>query len=427
MSSPQEVGSTVLEPPDVISPELYGARGYPHEGWARLRREAPVSRVEQPGFDPFWAITKHADIVWVSKQPTRFLNEPRMTMVHDSLRPPREERGRGRRLFRMLLNMDNPDHRAYRALAFGWFTPQSLRRRRGRIEEIARRILDDLEARGREGECDFVTEVAGRLPLKVIAEILGVPEKDEPLVLELSNQGIGAQDPEFQRYGLSPRESRRAAIQNLLQYFSELAEDRRRSPRDDLSTVLAHARLDGEPLPMTELLSYFALIAVAGHETTRNATSGGMTALLERPQWWARLRADPSLVEPCVEEILRFTSPVIQFARTAAEDAELRGRRIRAGDTLVLFYPSANRDESVFERPQEFRADRSPNPHLAFGIGEHFCLGANLARLELRVMFRALAERLDHAEIAAPPQYLASSFVGGVKHLPIRYRFRARS
>jgi cytochrome P450 len=324
----------------------------------------------------------------------------------------------------MLLNMDPPEHRRHRRIAFGWFTPRALQRLRPRIEEIARGILDDIANGGELSECDFVTDVAARLPLKVISEILGVPEKDEGLVLELSNRGVGAQDPEFSAGYSSPREARRQAFRRLFGYFAELAAERRKNPKEDFASLLANAEINGKPLPDAELLSYYGLIAVAGHETTRNATSGGLNALLSNPDQWRALRNDLSLLDTAVEEIIRWTSPVIQFSRTAVEDVELRGEKIRAGDALVLFYPSANRDEEVFDDPFQFRVDRSPNPHVAFGIGEHFCLGANLARMELRVLFRQLAERLEHVEPAGSIEYLHSSFVGGVKHLPIRYRLR---
>jgi cytochrome P450 len=419
--------SLTLQNIDVINAEHYGAHGYPHEEWALLRREAPVFRYERPGFDPFWAITRHEDIIWISKQPDLFLNRPRMAMFHNDLRPQGTPGSGGSGPvtgFRSLLNMDPPDHREYRKLAFGWFTPRSLRKLQPRVEAIARRILDDIMRDGEIAECDFVTDVAARLPLKVIAEILGVPERDERLVFELSNQGVGSQDPEFRQEGLSARESRREALRSLFSYFANLAAERRSNPRDDLATVLANAKVNGHVLPDTELLSYFGLIAVAGHETTRNATSGGLWALLEHPDELKRLQEDPLLLNTAVEEIIRWSSPVIQFTRTAVYDVELRGQKIRAGDTLVLFYPSANRDEEVWDDPFRFRVDRSPNPHLAFGIGEHFCLGANLARMELRVMFRQIAERLEYVEAVGPPEYLHSSFVGGVKHLPIQYKLR---
>jgi len=418
--------SVPLTDVDVISPEVFGAGGYPHAAWARLRREDPLHRVELEGFDPFWAVTKHADVKWISKQPGRFANAPRMAMMHDSVRPPEAvRRARGfRSMLRTLLNMDNPDHRRHRKLTSGWFTPRAIARLQPEVEDLCARLLDELRERGREGACDFVTDVAARLPLRVIARILGVPEGDEGTVLRLSNQGLAAQDDEFRVEGMTPHEARRAALLELFSTFSELAEERRRTPTDDLGSVIAHATLDGEPLPPLELLSYFGLIAVAGHETTRNASSGGLAALLDFPDAWRRLREAPGLAQRAADEIVRFTSPVIQFARTATRDTELRGRRIAAGDVLVLFYPSANRDEEVFDAPDAFRIDRDPNPHLGFGVGEHFCLGAHLARLELRVLFRQLAERLEVLEPAGPRSFLASSFVGGIKHLPVRYRFR---
>jgi cytochrome P450 len=235
-----------------------------------------------------------------------------------------------------------------------------------------------------------------------------------------TNQTIGSTDPEF-REGRSATETVREGRNALFRYFFELAGKRRAEPRDDIVSVLANAKLGGQPLPPLELLSYYFLLVVAGNETTRNALSGGLLALLENPGELEKLRRRPELAESAVEEIVRWTSPVIQFCRTATEDVELRGKKIRAGQNLCLFYPSANRDEEVFPDPFAFRVDRKPNPHLAFGIGEHFCLGANLARLELRVAFRHLARRLRHVELAGPVERLRSSFVGGIKRVPIRY------
>ena len=213
-------------------------------------------------------------------------------------------------------------------------------------------------------------------------------------------------------------------LTNICLHLQSYGEKRRAEPRDDMVSVLANATIDGQPMPTLELLSYYLLLVVAGNETTRNAASGGLLALIENPGELAKLRSDPSLVESAVEEIVRWTAPVIQFCRTAVEDVEIRGKRIRAGDALCLFYPSANRDEDVFEDPDVFRVDRRPNPHLGFGIGEHFCLGANLARLELRAIFRELAERLEEVELAGPYERMRSSFLGGVKRMPIRYRLR---
>jgi cholest-4-en-3-one 26-monooxygenase len=270
-----------------------------------------------------------------------------------------------------------------------------------------------------------VTEVSAKLPLAVIAEMFGIPRADWAMMFRLSNTMIGPTDPE---YGTSQNitETLERARLEFFQYFNQLCEDRRKNPRDDLASVLANGTVNGEPLPPFELLSYFALLIIAGNETTRNATTGGLHALISNPAQWERLRSDPSLASKATEEIVRWTSPVIQFTRIATADTVLGGQQLRQGDLLVLFYPSAARDEEIFEQPSTFDIGRYPNPHISFGIGEHFCLGANLARLELQVMFRQLAERMEFAELAGPVQRMRSSFVGGIKHMPIRYRIRAR-
>jgi cholest-4-en-3-one 26-monooxygenase len=411
-----------LDELDVIGPDHYARNGYPHAEWARLRRESPVHWFPQvnPGTRGFWAVTRHADIVWISKQPHRFLNAPRLAVLPDITptdygpKPPRH-----------LLVMDPPDHARFRSLVSRRFSPRALRALLPGVERIAVDIVDGLAQGGARGECDFVEKVSAILPLAVIAELLGVPEADGKLLFEWTNSTIGSTDPEYQRPGETAGDTAVRARTQLFQYFADLAEERRRAPRDDLVSVLANARLDGAPLPPLELLSYFYLIVIAGNETTRNATSGGLLALIEHPGELRRLRERPRLLDGAVEEIVRWTSPVIQFVRTAAQDCELRGRRIRAGDSLCLFYPSANRDEEVFEDPFAFRVDRAPNPHLGFGIGEHFCLGANAARLELRVIFRHLLARLEHVELVGPVERLRSSFVGGIKRMPIRYALRA--
>jgi cholest-4-en-3-one 26-monooxygenase len=258
----------------------------------------------------------------------------------------------------------------------------------------------------------------------LIAEQLGVPRQDWEQLFTWTNETIGGADPEFQQ-GTTANETMDRARIGLFTYFNDLCEKRRKEPQDDLTSVIANSTLDGEPLPTLELLSYFFLLVVAGNETTRNATSGGLLAFIENPEQWRLLKSDPSLIGRAVEEIVRWTTPVIQFARTPTQDTEIRGQKIKAGETMCLFYPSANRDEEVFEAPFRFDISRDPNPHLAFGIGEHFCLGANLARLELEVIFNQLAERLDHVELAGPVERLRSSFVGGIKHMPIRYEMRS--
>jgi cytochrome P450 len=240
-----------------------------------------------------------------------------------------------------------------------------------------------------------------------------------------TNEAIGSSDPEYRRPGETPEETGERARIAVFEYFAKLAEKRRADPKDDLVSILATANVDGQPLRPVDVLMYYNLIVIAGNETTRNATSGGLLAFLENPGELEKLRANPKLLPLAVEEIVRWVTPVIQFCRTATEDVEYKGQKIRKGQAFCLFYPSANRDEDVFPDPWAFRVDRDPNPHLGFGIGEHFCLGANLARLELRAIFGQLAKRLDFAELAGPVQRLRSSFIGGIKHMPIRYSLRS--
>ena len=416
----QDVAHVPLAELDVVGPARYAAHGYPHDAWARLRREDPVHWVSHGVVNPFWAVTKHADIVWLSRQPERFLNQPRLAVFPDF-----GEEGPGpsgdEPFARHLLNMDPPDHAAFRKLAAYRFTPRAVRRLEAQVQAITTELLDAAATGGERREGDFVELFAAKLPLVVLADLLGVPREDWEAMFRWTNQTIGSTDPEF-RGERSATETVREGRNALFHYFWELAGKRRAEPRDDIVSVLANAQLGGQPLPPLELLSYYFLLVVAGNETTRNALSGGLLALLENPDELEKLRRRPELAETAVEEIVRWTSPVIQFCRTASEDVELRGKKIRAGQNLCLFYPSANRDEEVFADPFAFRVDRKPNPHLAFGIGEHFCLGANLARLELRVAFRALAARLREVDLAGPVERLRSSFVGGIKRVPIRYQ-----
>jgi cytochrome P450 len=258
----------------------------------------------------------------------------------------------------------------------------------------------------------------------VIAWLLGVPRSDWKLLFDWTNRTIGSGDPEYQVEGQSAAETARQANIELYQYFARLVQEKRRNPADDLVSVFAHAEVDGQPLPPIDVLSYCNIIVVAGNETTRNATSGGILALIDHPGELRRLQANPGLLRPAIEEILRWTSPIIHFARTASADTEIRGKRIRKGEKLALFYPSANRDEEIFDEPFRFDIARQPNRHLAFGIGEHFCAGAHVARLELEFAYKYLLPRIDEIELAGPVERLRSNLVGGVKHLPIHYRLR---
>jgi len=412
------MAALTLETLDIINPDLYVQRGYPHEEWALLRKEAPVFRYQRPGVEPFWAITKHADVVAVSRQPELFRSTQMLFVSQEEPGAPLPDEA----ILRQLLNMNPPEHGEFRRVVNQRFTPRSVQQLKNQIERITTEVLDDLV--GRE-ECDFVTEVSAKLPLAVIAEMFGIPRADWAMMFRLSNAMIGPADPEYGG-NESIKENLERARLEFFQYFNQLCEDRRKTPRDDVASALANGSVNGEALPPFELLSYFALLIIAGNETTRNATTGGLHALISHPDQWERLKRDPSLATTATEEIVRWTSPVIQFTRIATADTALHGQQLREGDVLALFYPSAARDEDIFEQPSTFDIGRYPNPHISFGIGEHFCLGANLARLELQVMFRQLAQRMESVELAGPTQRMRSSFVGGIKHMPIRYRMRAQ-
>jgi len=403
---------------NLVHPVLYADRGYPHDVWTRLRAEDPVHWWDQTAGVPFWAITKHADIVRISRDPETFVNGPRLVISHepeqDSDFPP------------TLIQLDPPKHAVYRQLVSKRFTPRYLKRMHADIERIGKEIVDDLIGDCDSGECDFVEKVSAPLPIAVIAWMLGVPEQDWRLLFDWTNRIIGAADPEYQPEGLgTSSEAAQAAMVELFTYFSKLLEEKKKNPADDLISVILDARVDGEPLPLMDQLAWCLIIVIAGNETTRNATSGGMLAFIQHQDQLRKLQAEPSLLVPAVEEVVRWTSPIIHFGRTATRDVQLRDKKIREGEALSLFYPSANRDEEVFDAPFSFRIDRKPNPHLAFGIGEHFCLGSHVARLELQVAYKHLLPRIEEIELAGPVSRLHSALVGGVKHLPIRYKLKS--
>jgi cholest-4-en-3-one 26-monooxygenase len=401
---------------DLVTPEKYEREGYPHAEWTWLRQHDPVFWYERPNVEPFWAITKHTDIIDIGKQPAIFLNAPRLAVFTLELPPPPEG------AVRHLLNMDPPDHARYRRVTSSWFTPRAIRAMEAKVERVTREVLDDA---AEKTAGDFVRDVSARITIAVIAEMLGVPRRDWDLLFRWTNEIIAPQDPEFQ-HGSTPTETLEQTRMELFTYFSDLVNERRARPTADIVSVVANGGVSGEPLPPVELLSYYFLLVVAGNETTRNAMTGGMLAFLHNPAEWEKLRRDAALLESAVEEVIRWTTPVIQFARTATRDYPLRGKTIRAGQSVCLFYASGNRDEEVFDEPFAFRVDRQHNPHIAFGMGEHVCLGAHLARLELRQAFAHLRERLESCEIAGPVERVRSSFVGGIKRVPMRWRIARR-
>ena len=432
---------------DIIAPEIYGRVGHPHHAFAWLRANDPLRYVQPTQFRPFWAVTKHADVIEVEKQPELFASAPRPLLQPEVTRPEMRQEimaqifqrlqdspkllevlataGEGG-LIRSLVQMDPPDHTKYRALVQPWFKPSNIKRLDERLSAIIGKILDDMAGDGSEQQLDFVQDISVWPPLKLIAELLGVPEHDEWRILKLTNELFAGDDPEMKRMSEDPL-SIFDTIKDLYSYFTDLTDQRRAHPTEDLASYIANGRIDGEYLPYKELISYYIIVATAGHETTRTAISGGLHALLTHPQQLAKLKAgidDEEVVKLAVEEMIRWTTAVAQFSRTAMRDCELRGKQIKQGDTLALFYASANFDEEVFDDPFEFRIDRKPNRHLAFGTGPHQCLGLLLARLEMRIFFNQFIPRIDHIELAGAPEHLRASFVHGLKHLPIRFRMR---
>ncbi len=405
-----------VDPLDLVDPARHARHGYPHEVWARLRAEMPVARIEAPGFEPFWAVTKHADVMEVSRRPERFSSARGITLARAGAPAfPMPE---------MVVMLDPPRHVPMRRVVSSRFTPNAVRTRRPAVERIGTGILDGIVTGREAAEVDFVAAVAAPFPLAVIASLLGLPEDDWALLFRLSNEVIGNNDPEYRREGESPGATVRRARGELHAYFRRIVAARRDDPRDDVITDLLRGRIDDRPLTDDQLLAYCELLVEAGNETTRNAISGGLVAFCEHPEEWARLRDEREWLHDAVEEILRWVSPISHFTRVATEDCELRGIEIRAGDQLALYYASANRDEDVFDDPFAFRVDRRPNPHLAFGFGEHVCLGGHLARVELETVFRVLLDRLEVFELAGPVVRLESAVNGSIKRLPLRYRFR---
>jgi len=394
------------------------------QGWhaeaARLRREDPVPWIEAEGYDPFWAVTRHADLVEIERQPERFPNTPDSVLAPMKFRP---KHGGPPIPIKTLINMDGEEHRAYRSLTNDWFKPGALKATlQPRIEQLAKKYVDRMVELG--GACDFAMDVARYYPLQVIMSVLGVPESDEPRMLDLTQKLFGADDPDF---GVGADMQKRLAVMlDFVGYFQRMTADRRANPGSDLASAIANGRVGGEPLPELQSMGYYVIVATAGHDTTSSTLAGGLEALARAPEQLRALQRDPAGIDNAVEEMLRWVTPVRHFLRYATGDYELRGRKIRKDDALLMSYLSANRDEEVFEDPFRFDAARAnASSHLAFGTGVHFCLGANLARMELRTFFRELLPRLEQIEIAGPCEYTAATFVGAPKRVPIRYRMRA--
>jgi cholest-4-en-3-one 26-monooxygenase len=397
---------TILD--DLNDPDVF-VRGVPHETFAHWRRTDPVHLTDHPEGHTYWSVTSYDEVVAASRDGLLFSNERGGVFMFEM-----EEEMLAQQNMLMLM-MDPPRHTRYRLLVSRAFTPRNIRALEHYIDETATTIVDAVVERG---ECDFVTDLAAELPLQVIAEMMGVPNEDRHLIFDWSNRMIGNEDPEFaQEEG-----DAETAMTELFAYSHAMVEERRKNPRDDIITALTQAEIEGDVLSDMELDLFFLLLAVAGNETTRNLTANGMHALFQNPDQLARLQADPSLLDCATEEMLRYASPVMYFRRTVTEDTVLGDKEMKVGDAVVLWYISANRDEKYFEGGDEFRIDRSPNEHLAFGgRGPHFCLGANLARSEIKKLYAQVLSRLPNLELAGDVARLRSNFINGIKHMPVTF------
>jgi cytochrome P450 len=410
----------------LVDPKAYGAWDDLQAKLTWARTHAPLAVAEADGFDPFWAVTRHADIMEVSRNNARFASGVRQTTLTqtDVDRMVRDKIPDGH-LVKSLVQMDAPDHMKYRLLTQSWFMPKNLKTIEARIREIARETVAAMIDGPRE--CDFARDIAVDYPLRVIMNILGVPREDEPRMLMLTQQLFGPTDPELNRSRAEITDPVGAltmlqyVIADFENYFKAITESRRSDPRDDIATVLANATVHGKPIPDRELNGYYMIIATAGHDTTSASTAGAIMELARNPTLFARYRDAAADKAGLIEEAIRWTTPVQHFMRSATEDTELNGQRIAAGDWMMLCYTSGNRDEAVFDNPFTFNPDRTPNNQIAFGFGGHVCLGQHLARIEMRILMEELLPKLASIELAGEPARVESVFVGGLKRLPIRF------
>jgi cholest-4-en-3-one 26-monooxygenase len=387
--------------------------GIPHEWFTYLRRNAPIWHAPEP--EPgrgYWVFTKYDDVVAIGRDAKTFSSDQRrggVVGIEDLAMQADWEGGQ------LMLTMDPPDHTRHRRLVNRGFTPRMIGMLEPHIRDVTVAIIEQAIAKG---EGDFVVDVAAELPLQVIAELMGVPLEDRHKVFDWSNRMVGSDDPE---YSVSMEDAQSAQIE-MFMYAQALADKKRAEPRDDIITKLLSADIDGDQLSEMDFNLFFMLLAVAGNETTRNAISHGMNAFLENPDQYQMLVDKPELMDSAIEEILRWASPVMYFRRNVTNGTEYKGHDLKEGDKVTIWYVSANRDEDVFADPFRFDITRSPNEHVAFGGGgPHHCLGASLARMEMRLFFEELTKRVHRVERTGEPVRLRSNFIGGIKHLPVRF------
>ena len=416
---------------EVISPASYAEWDTLLDTFDRLREENPVARVEAPDgqHPPFWLVTRYDDVMRISKDNATFLNNPRSVVfsLTEGIEFAKQFSGGSEHMVASLVTFDAPVHMKYRKLTQDWFMPKNLRGLEDEIRSIASDTVDRLLSAAQGGEtADFCKLVSQPYPLHVVMQILGVPEEDEPRMLMLTQQMFGGQDEELNQSGMKDMTPEQVtmivagAVKDFEAYFAKITAEKRANPTGDVASTIANAVVDGEPLNDRDMMGYYIIVAAAGHDTTSASTAGAMLALANDPEQWARVKADRSLLPGIVEEAIRWTSPVQHFMRTAAHDTEVGGQPIAKGDWLMMNYVAANHDPAQFDDPRRFDASRSPNRHLAFGAGAHQCLGLHLARLEMRILFETLLDRIETIELAGEPRRAKSTFVGGLKTLPVK-------
>ena len=402
----------------LVSGKTYGDFVTAHALYDRLRREDPLHWTEPDGFRPFWAVAKHSDVMDISRQSKLFISAPRERLLSIEFETKVREVMAGKPFMTRSMHLfDGADHKAYRDITSQWFIPKHIQTLEKKVSVLAKKAVDDLQARA--PTLDFYKDIAVWYPLRVIMLILGLPDSDAAQLQRFTSSIFGGNDPEMMSAGNSIE-----ATQKFREYFDVVHSDRKSQPKDDVASLIANGVVHGRPIEHYESSSYYIALATAGHDTTSASIAGGLLALMQNPDEWRKLQENPTLIDIAIEEMIRWVAPIKHFFRTAAEDGELRGKKIKAGDNFMLLFPSANRDEDAFAEPYSFKVDRKPNRHVGFGYGVHMCLGMALAKFEMGILLRELLARVDRFELDGQPRWVETPFIGGLKQLPVRVYFK---
>ncbi len=421
MTTASQPGAESYQPADVLNAELMGHETTMHSYFDAMREHDPVAWVEHPDYHPFWSLTKYDDIKFIGSNNDRFLSAPRTVLIPIEFEEMLLEKFGTRNGLETLIHMDRPKHLKLRRVTREWFLPRSIEKLDAEVKSLCTEYVDKMEAMG--GECDFVKDITLLYPLRIIMSILGLPRESEATMLKLTQEIFGGQDPDLAR-DPNLEQVNAETILEFGAYFDEVIKDRKQNPQDDLATVLANAEVDGKPMEPLDQMSYFIIAASAGHDTTSAVLGAGMKALLDHPEQMEKWRDNPELDDNAAKELMRWVSPVRHMVRTSTEEIEVSGKLIKPGDNMALWFPAANRDPAQFDRPNELDITRDPKLHLAFGYGSHMCLGQHLATLEVARFYRELLSRLDYIEMDGDPTWIHAIFVGGLKSMPVKYKFK---